>query len=37
MSVRFAQKPARESRVKMTEIVLPEDTDQNGHAWGGGS
>jgi acyl-CoA hydrolase len=35
MSTRFARKPARESRVEMTEIVLPEDTNQYGHAWGG--
>lgn len=28
-------KPAQESRVEMTEIVLPEDTNQYGHAWGG--
>jgi len=28
-------KPARRSRVEMTEIVLPEDTNQYGHAWGG--
>src|SRR2546427_6771814 len=28
-------KPARKSRVEMTEIVLPEDTNQYGHAWGG--
>jgi len=26
---------SRESRVEMTEIVLPEDSNQNGHAWGG--
>ena len=35
MTGRFARKPARESRVEMTEIVLPEDTNQYGHAWGG--
>ena len=28
-------KPARASRVEMTEIVLPEDSNQFGHAWGG--
>jgi acyl-CoA hydrolase len=28
-------KTARESRVEMTEIVLPEDTNQYGHVWGG--
>ncbi len=28
-------KPAEASRVTMTEIVLPEDTNQYGHAWGG--
>ncbi len=28
-------KPAEASRVEMTEIVLPEDTNQYGHAWGG--
>jgi acyl-CoA hydrolase len=28
-------KPVRESRVEMTEIVMPEDTNQYGHAWGG--
>ncbi len=28
-------KPARASRVEMTEIVLPEDSNQLGHAWGG--
>src|SRR5258707_9861796 len=35
MSVRPARRPNRESRVEMTEIVLPEDTNQFGHAWGG--
>jgi acyl-CoA hydrolase len=35
MSARIALKPARESRVEMTEIVLPEDTNPYGHAWGG--
>jgi acyl-CoA hydrolase len=35
MSVRSAKKPVSESRVEMTEIVLPEDTNQYGHAWGG--
>jgi len=35
MSGRLARKPASESRVEMTEIVLPEDTNQYGHAWGG--
>ena len=34
MSARFARKPARHLRVEMTEIVLPEDTNQCGHAWG---
>jgi len=28
-------KPARQSRVVMTEIILPEDSNQFGHAWGG--
>lgn len=28
-------KPARHSRVEMTEIVLPEDTNQSNQAWGG--
>jgi len=27
--------PGRSSRVEMTEIVLPEDTNQYQHAWGG--
>ena len=35
MAGRAARKPASESRVEMTEIVLPEDTNQYGHAWGG--
>jgi len=35
MSGRSAKKPVSESRVEMTEIVLPEDTNQYGHAWGG--
>lgn len=35
MSGRPAKKPVSESRVEMTEIVLPEDTNQYGHAWGG--
>lgn len=35
MSPRPKAKPARHSRVEMTEIVLPEDTNQYGHAWGG--
>ncbi|HKB07759.1 MAG TPA: acyl-CoA thioesterase [Candidatus Polarisedimenticolia bacterium] len=35
MSARSAKKPVSESRVEMTEIVLPEDTNQYGHAWGG--
>lgn len=30
-----ATKPAAASRVEMTEIVLPEDTNQYGNAWGG--
>ena len=28
-------KPVDASRVEMTEIVLPEDTNQYGHVWGG--
>ena len=28
-------KGAKESHVEMTEVVLPEDTNQYGHAWGG--
>jgi acyl-CoA hydrolase len=28
-------RPAAASRVEMTEIVLPEDTNQYGNAWGG--
>jgi acyl-CoA hydrolase len=32
---RAPRKTARESRVEMTEIVLPEDTNQRGHVWGG--
>jgi len=28
-------KPIGASRVEMTEIVLPEDTNQYGHVWGG--
>lgn len=28
-------KPGRASRVEMAEIVLPGDTNQYGHAWGG--
>jgi acyl-CoA hydrolase len=35
MSARSGPKAARESRAEMTEIVLPEDTNQYGHAWGG--
>jgi len=35
MSGRSAKKSVSESRVEMTEIVLPEDTNQYGHAWGG--
>lgn len=35
MSRRILSKPARVSRVEMTEIVLPEDSNQYGHAWGG--
>ena len=30
-----AAKPARRSRVEMTEIVLPEDTNPFGNVWGG--
>lgn len=29
------RKPAEESRVEMTEIILPEDTNQYGNVWGG--
>ena len=36
MSGRPSYKTARTSRVEMTEIVLPEDSNQFGHAWGGG-
>lgn len=35
MPARHPRKPADDSRVEMTEIVLPEDTNQYGHAWGG--
>ncbi len=35
MPTRHRIKPAHDSRVEMTEIVLPEDTNQYGHAWGG--
>jgi acyl-CoA hydrolase len=28
-------KAAKESRVEMTEIILPEDTNQYGNVWGG--
>jgi acyl-CoA hydrolase len=28
-------KPAHASRVEMTEIVMPADTNQHDHAWGG--
>ncbi|OLE67880.1 MAG: hypothetical protein AUG09_00265 [Acidobacteria bacterium 13_1_20CM_2_68_7] len=35
MRGRPSPKPARASRVEMTEIVLPEDSNQYGHAWGG--
>src|SRR2546425_5874019 len=35
MNARPSFKPARTSRVEMTEIVLPEDSNQYGHAWGG--
>jgi acyl-CoA hydrolase len=35
MPRRTAGKPAAVSRVEMTEIILPEDTNQYGHAWGG--
>jgi len=28
-------KSSKESHVEMTEVVLPEDTNQYGHAWGG--
>ena len=29
------RKKADESRVEMTEIILPEDTNQYGNVWGG--
>lgn len=29
------RKPAEDSRVEMTEIILPEDTNQYGNVWGG--
>ena len=32
---RLRHKPAEESRVEMTEIILPEDTNQYGNVWGG--
>jgi acyl-CoA hydrolase len=35
MRRRTDSKSATTSRVEMTEIVLPEDTNQNGNAWGG--
>ena len=35
MPARRLRKPAGASRVEMTEIILPEDTNQYGHAWGG--
>ncbi len=35
MNRRPPSKSARASRVEMTEIVLPQDTNQYGHAWGG--
>ncbi|MBI1951071.1 MAG: acyl-CoA thioesterase, partial [Acidobacteria bacterium] len=35
MQARHSRKPPDHSRVEMTEIVLPEDTNQYGHAWGG--
>jgi acyl-CoA hydrolase len=35
MQARRLSKPAGASRVEMTEIILPEDTNQYGHAWGG--
>lgn len=35
MQARPARKSAGASRVEMTEIILPEDTNQYGHAWGG--
>lgn len=35
MNQRNRPKPGRASRVEMTEIVLPEDTNQYGSAWGG--
>ena len=35
MAVRAGTKRADASRVEMTEIVLPQDTNQHGHAWGG--
>jgi acyl-CoA hydrolase len=35
MTTRARGKRADASRVEMTEIVLPQDTNQHGHAWGG--
>ncbi len=35
MVERAGGKRADASRVEMTEIILPEDTNQYGHAWGG--
>ena len=35
MQARPSRRAAGSSRVEMTEIVLPEDTNQFGHAWGG--
>lgn len=35
MQARPSRQAAGASRVEMTEIVLPEDTNQFGHAWGG--
>jgi acyl-CoA hydrolase len=35
LNQRNRPKPAHASNVEMTEVVLPEDTNQYGHAWGG--
>ncbi|MBI4169154.1 MAG: acyl-CoA thioesterase [Acidobacteria bacterium] len=35
MKNRSRPRPAHASKVEMTEVVLPEDTNQYGHAWGG--
>ncbi len=35
MPLTMRAKPVEASRVEMTEIVLPEDTNQYGHVWGG--